>query len=65
VKQILIFLLPTMLAFASAAFSAEIDSLAWNQSNIKTLRAMGKHAVFRFLVRQENPNNENWPNRDW
>lgn len=54
-----------MLAFASAAFSAEIDSLAWNQSNIKTLRAMGKHAVFRFLVRQENPNNENWPNRDW
>jgi hypothetical protein len=58
-KKILILLLTTILAFASAAFSAEIDSLAWNQSNIKTLRAMGKHAVFRFLMRQVDPHDEN------
>jgi len=57
-KKILIVLLMTMLAFASAASSAEIDSLPWNESNIKTLRAMGKHAVFRFLIRQEDPDNE-------
>ena len=57
-KKILIILLATMLAFASVASSAEIDSLVWNQSNIKQLRAMGKHAVFRFLIRQEDPDNE-------
>ena len=64
-KKTLIVLLTTMLAFASAAFSAEIDSLAWNQSNIKKLRAMGKHAVFRFLIRQEDPDNEmEWTESD-
>jgi len=47
-KKILIILLATLLAFASVASTAEIDSLAWNQSNIKKLRGMGKHAVFRF-----------------
>jgi hypothetical protein len=65
VKKILILLLTTILAFASAAFSAEIDSLAWNKSNIKTLRAMGKHAVFRFLIRQVDPRDENgWTESD-
>jgi hypothetical protein len=57
-KKILIILLATMLAFASVASSAEIDSLAWNQSNIKKIRAMGKHAVFRFFLRQADPDNE-------
>jgi FG-GAP-like repeat len=54
----LAFTLTTVLAFASAASSAEIDTLAWNQSNIKRLRALGKHAVFRFFLRQEDPDNE-------
>jgi hypothetical protein len=57
-KKILVVLLTAMLAFASAVSSAEIDTLAWNEANIKTLRAMGKHAVFRFLLRQEDPDNE-------
>jgi hypothetical protein len=57
-KKILIILVTTILAFASVASTAEIDSLAWKQSNIKKLRAMGKHAVFRFLIRQEDPDNE-------
>ena len=47
-----------MLAFAGSAFSAEIDTLPWNESNIKTLRALGKHAVFRFFIRQADPDNE-------
>ena len=57
-KKRLIVVLTMMLAFANAASSAEIDSLAWNAANIKTLRAMGKHAVFRFLLRQVDPDNE-------
>jgi len=57
-KKTLIILLTAMLAFASAASSAEIDTLAWNQTNIKRLRALGKHAVFRFFLRQEDPDNE-------
>lgn len=57
-KKTFIILLITMLAFASAASSAEIDTLAWNESNIKTLRALGKHAVFRFFIRQADSVNE-------
>jgi hypothetical protein len=57
-KKTLIILLTAMLAFARAASSAEIDTLAWNQSNIKRLRALGKHSVFRFFLRQEDPDNE-------
>jgi hypothetical protein len=34
---------------ASAASGAEIDSLAWNRSNLKTLRAFDEAAVLRFL----------------
>src|SRR5271156_1198729 len=49
-KKLLIVLLTTILAFASAAFSAEIDDLAWNESNIKTLRALDKAAVFRLVT---------------
>ena len=67
-KKISIFLLTIMLAFANAAYSAEIDQLAWNKSNFKALRAMGKHAVFRFLMRQVDPHDENgWTesNLDW
>src|ERR1700676_3379859 len=33
-KKKLIILLTTMLAFASAASGAQIDNLAWNESNI-------------------------------
>jgi hypothetical protein len=53
-RKILICLLTIMLAFASA----EIDRLAWNESNLKTLQAMGRDAVFRFFIRQEDPDNE-------
>jgi hypothetical protein len=57
-NQILICVLTMMLAFASAAAGAEIDSMAWNQTNIERLQAMGKDAVFRFLLRQVDPDNE-------
>lgn len=49
-KKVLIVLLTTILAFASAASSAQIDDLAWNEANIKTLRALGQTAVFRFVT---------------
>jgi len=49
-KKISIVLLTTILAFASAASGAEIDYLAWNESNIKTLRALDKAVVFRFVT---------------
>jgi hypothetical protein len=49
-KKVLIVLLTAILAFASAASSAEIDELAWNHANIKTLRTLGKAAVFRFVT---------------
>jgi hypothetical protein len=38
-----------MLALVSAAFGAEIADIAWNQSNIETLRSFGKADVARFL----------------
>jgi hypothetical protein len=46
----LIVLLTTMLAFAGAASSAEIADLAWNESNIKTLRGANNAEVFRFVT---------------
>ena len=55
----------TMIAFAGVAAGGEIDAVPWNQANIKTLRAMGKHAVFRFLIRQADPDNEiEWKESD-
>ena len=57
-KKILISFLIAMFAVASAAFSAEIDNLPWTQSNIKTLRALPKDAVFRFFIHQYDPDNE-------
>ena len=39
-KKVLIVLLMTILAFASAGSGAEIDDLPWNEANIKTLRAL-------------------------
>jgi hypothetical protein len=47
-KKILAVLLTTILACASVASGAEIRDLAWNESNIKTLRAFNKAAVLRF-----------------
>ncbi len=38
-----------MLALASAAFGAEIADIAWDQSNLETLRSFDKAAVARFL----------------
>jgi len=38
-----------MLAFASAAFGAEIADISWDQSNLETLRSFDKAAVARFL----------------
>ncbi|MGC2495654.1 hypothetical protein [Candidatus Binatus sp.] len=49
-KKVLIVLLMTMLAFASAGSGAEIDDLPWNEANIKTLRALKEAAVFRFVT---------------
>jgi len=57
-KKILVSFLIAMFAVASVAFSAEIDNLPWNQSNIKTLRALPKDAVFQFFIRQYDPDNE-------
>ena len=58
-KKILIVLLMTMLAVASAAYSAQkIKDIPWDQSHIKQLRAAGKHSMFRFFIRQEDPDNE-------
>ncbi|MGD0074978.1 MAG: hypothetical protein ABSD31_11640 [Candidatus Binataceae bacterium] len=38
-----------MLALASGAFGAEIADIAWDQSNLETLRSFDKAAVARFL----------------
>jgi hypothetical protein len=65
VKKILILLVTTMIAFAGVAAGGELDAVPWNQANLKTLRAMGKHAVFRFLLRQADPDNEmEWKESD-
>jgi hypothetical protein len=52
-KKVLIVLLTTMLAVASVASSAEIGDLAWNEANIKRLRALDKAAVVRFVQRTD------------
>ena len=58
-KKVLVFLLTTMLAFASVASSAQkIEDIPWDESHIKQLRAAGKHAVFRFFLHQADPDNE-------
>ena len=58
-KKVLIVVLTGMFAFASAALSAQkIEDIPWDASHIKQLRSLGKHAVFRFLIRQTDPNNE-------
>lgn len=58
-KKVMIVLLATMLAFSSAALSAQkIEDIPWDESHIKQLRAAGKHAMFRFLDRQMDPEND-------
>jgi hypothetical protein len=58
-KKVVIALLATMLAFSSAALSAQkIEDIPWDESHIKQLRAAGKHAMFRFLDRQMDPEND-------
>jgi hypothetical protein len=55
-KKILTIFLTAMLAFASVASSAEkIDELAWNEPNIKRLRAFDKTAVLRFYLEEAGP----------
>ncbi len=50
VKRIAIILATAVaLAVEGVAFSADIASLAWNQSNIETLRSFGKRAVATFV----------------
>ncbi len=52
-------LLATILAFASVASSAQkIEDIPWDEAHIKQLRAAGKHAMFRFFGRQEDPEND-------
>jgi len=51
-KRVLIVLLTTILAFASIVFAAgKIGDIAWNESNIKTLRSFDKAAVLRVVQR--------------
>jgi hypothetical protein len=38
-----------ILMLLSAAFAADVGSLAWNQSNIQTLRSFGKAAIVQFI----------------
>lgn len=47
-RKVLTVLLMAIVASASVAAGAEIRDLAWNESNIKTLRAFDKAAVLRF-----------------
>ena len=52
-------LLAMMLAFVSIASGAQkIEDIPWDEAHIKQLRAAGKHAMFRFFIRQEDPDNE-------
>jgi hypothetical protein len=48
-KKTLIMALALVLGLASAGFGVEIGDLAWNESNIKTLRAADKAAVAHFM----------------
>jgi hypothetical protein len=58
-QRVAVFLLAMMLGLAGAASSAQkIEDIPWDQAHIKQLRALGKHAVFRFLIRQVDPDNE-------
>jgi hypothetical protein len=57
-RNIVFVLLAMIFGFANNAFAAEIADLAWNEANIKTLRAIDKAAYYRFYSRQEDPNNE-------
>jgi hypothetical protein len=58
-QRVAVFLLATMLWFAGAASSAQkIEDIPWDQAHIKQLRAAGKHAMFRFFLRQTDPDNE-------
>lgn len=51
--------LAIVLTFASVASSAQkIEDIPWDESHIKQLRAAGKHAMFRFLDRQMDPEND-------
>ena len=47
-KKILIAVLG-ILALASGAFAAELADIAWDQSNLETLRSFDKADVARFL----------------
>jgi hypothetical protein len=52
-------LLAMILVLPSVASSAQkIEDIPWDESHIKTLRASGKAAAFRFFIRQEDPDNE-------
>ena len=54
-----VLLLAMILAFASVAVSAQkIEDIPWDDSHIKQLRAASKHAMFRFLDRQMDPEND-------
>jgi len=46
------------LGLAGIARATEITDLAWNETNIRTLRGLDKEAYFRFYIRQEDPENE-------
>ena len=48
-KMHLVILILGMLVLASAAFGGEIAEIAWDQSNIETLRSFDSEAIARFL----------------
>jgi hypothetical protein len=48
-RKFIIAFIAATLATASAALAGSIASLAWNQSNIQTLRTFGKAAIVQFI----------------
>ncbi len=48
-KRTLIVTLAMLLSFSSSAVATDIADLAWNESNIETLRQFSKDAIVRFI----------------
>jgi hypothetical protein len=58
-RKVSAILLAMILAFAGVVSSAQkIEDIPWDESHIKQIRAASKHAMFRFLDRQMDPDNE-------
>jgi len=59
VTRVSVITLAIVLAFATVVSSSQkVEDIPWDESHIKLLRAAGKHAMFRFLDRQMDPEND-------